>query len=240
MSPATPLDTTTAYAIAGELTLRVPRLTRFGLELLAVIAWPDSAEPPDFEALGWTELGTATGALGSIALLRRAASSDEPATYGFTFGGVIAEALPIGALIVATGVASSDEASDVESTDIEDGGPTLEAPSALAGTYSDACLHAFYLPATSVDTEFGPVPVFAENAALLTWVTGEDDSVPGALAIAWQMPEQAGPTGTFETDTNNDPIDALVATFTLQAQPPAIAPRWDEDGTSIGLPTVGV
>lgn len=227
MSPATPLDWTAA--VGSELVIRVPRRTRVGLQLLAAIAWPDAATPPDFEALGWSELARVTIGIGSIAVLRREATDEEPATYTFAFEDV-ADSLPAGALIVATGVSDAGDASDEEATAIAAGGPELVAPTATADAYSDICLRVFYGDDAGVDVD---------AAMVLVQAVGTEGAVEGAIAVHWQNPEAAGPVGTYEVDTLVDPIDAIAATFTLPAQIAAIAPQWDDE-IAIGLTTIGV
>ncbi len=230
MSPATPLDATAAVSTgAGALlTLRLPLRARQGLHILAVIAWPTSVEP-DLDELGWDELGRVTDDTGSIAVLRRAATPDEPAAYVFEFAGEleVGDPAPSGVMIVATGIGGG-LASDAASTEFS-AATSFVAPSANAGGYSDVALRVFY---AASDGEF-----FFADPSLLIALAGADGANDASLAVTWSMPEQGGPTGTLEAEILA--ANGIAATFTLPAALAAQAPRWDEP-IAIGLPTVGV
>jgi len=230
MSPATPLDATAAIGVDHVVTLRVPRRARYGLHILAVLAFPADSAPPDFVELGWDVLSQVDTDTGSIAVLRRAATAEEPATYEFEFGAgySFAAAAHAGALIVATGISSAGEASDAEVSEIEAPADFI-APSADAAAYSDVRLGVFH---AASDEEFSFV-----DASLVIAVAGVDGANLGSLAVTWAWPEQAGPTGTHEGEIED--VDGVTATFMLPATIAAIAPRWDDE-IAIGLPTVGV
>jgi hypothetical protein len=237
VSPATPLEATSASGAVGTpIAIQTPRRARQGQHLLLVLVWPDelvrgatvlSAAPDPDSLAGWTELArTSEGAWGTIALFKRAVEADEPPSYEFTFFG--GENAPVAAaLVLATGI--GEVANDVESTALDsDAGPLLiTAPSAIADAYSDVCLRAIAVA--------GELPGELETALLAAELAAEDMS----LAIYWQLPEVAGATGTMEIAVAGAVDETIAATFTVQAQPAAVAPQWDDE-IAIGLPTVGV
>lgn len=241
MAPFTIIDSTAAVSTnhGAAVIVRTPARARVGLHLFAAVAWPAASAPAAFD--GWDTLATVAGATqGSVALLRRACSDAEPATYEFDFAGALAANAPppMVVLFVATGAADPGLARASGVAEVALGaGPVFTAPSEATVAYSDALVNVFFaLGGTG----------FQALATAVISLSGSDTDAgdvarPGSILLSWEQLELVGATGPRAATSNDAPTAGLAATFIVPAAPALAVPRWDLDTPiGIGLPLVGV